>query len=76
MTYGDKMDFLKQSVREFEIASNEYMQFCKSDCDENCTECTRRVMLGVLRKRFDMVLEDLNAVWATVSTVCLKEADE
>lgn len=76
MTYSERMDLLARSMHDLEIAVNEYVQVCKSDCDKNCAGCSRRVMLEVLRRRFDMAREDLYAVWSIIGRTCFKEAKE
>lgn len=76
MTYSERMDLMARSVHDLEIAANEYVQACKSDCDGNCAGCSRRVMLEVLRRRFEMVREDLDAVWAIIGQTCCAEAEK
>lgn len=76
MTYSERMDLLARSMHDLEIAANEYVQVCKSDCNENCDGCTRRVMLEVLRRRFDMAREDLDAVWKMIGKTCFREAEK
>lgn len=75
MTYAERMNLMARSMRDLEIAMNEYVSSEKGDCDGNCAECTRRVMLEVLRRRFEMAREDLDALWATIET-CEGKKDE